>query len=82
MGNISPTTALCDNGVAFAEIMAFIFSDLVVLPVLRIQARYYGWPVALYVLVVFLVILVASALSCTRPSLSSIYCPWKPPGRG
>jgi len=33
-----------------------------VLPVLRIQARYYGWKMALYILVVFLIILVATAL--------------------
>ena len=30
--------------------MAFIFSDLVVLPVLRINAGYYGWRMALYIL--------------------------------
>ena len=62
MGNIPLAAVLFDNGVAFAGIMAFIFSDLVVLPVLRIQAQYYGWKMALYILVIFLVILVASAL--------------------
>lgn len=62
MGNIPLAAVLFDNGVAFAGIMAFIFSDLVVLPVLRIQAQYYGWKMALYILVVFLCILVASAL--------------------
>jgi uncharacterized membrane protein YraQ (UPF0718 family) len=62
MGNIPLAAVLFDNGVAFAGIMAFIFSDLVVLPVLRIQARYYGWPMALYILGVFLMILVATAL--------------------
>lgn len=62
MGNIPLAAVLFDNGVSFAGIMAFIFSDLVVLPVLRIQARYYGWPTALYILGVFLLILVATAL--------------------
>ena len=62
MGNIPLAAVLFDNGVAFAGIMAFIFSDLVVLPVLRIQARYYGWKMALYILAVFLCILVVSAL--------------------
>ena len=62
MGNIPLAAVLYDNGVSFAGIMAFIFSDLVVLPVLRIQARYYGWPMALYILGVFLLILVATAL--------------------
>ena len=62
MGNIPLAAVLFGNGVAFAGIMAFIFSDLVVFPVLRIQAKYYGWKMALYILGVFLAVLVASAL--------------------
>ncbi|MEQ8558828.1 MAG: permease [Henriciella sp.] len=62
MGNIPLAAVLYSNGVAFAGIMAFIFSDLVVLPVLRIQAKYYGWPMALYILGVFLIALVGAAL--------------------
>ena len=62
MGNIPLAAVLFGNGVAFAGIMAFIFSDLVVFPVLRIQAKYYGWKMALYILGVFLTILVATSL--------------------
>jgi uncharacterized membrane protein YraQ (UPF0718 family) len=62
MGNIPLAAVLFSNGVAFAGIMAFIFSDLVVFPVLRIQAKYYGWKMALYILGVFLTVLVAAAL--------------------
>src|SRR5690606_29655252 len=36
MGNIPLATVLYTNGVSFAGIMAFMFSDLVVFPVLRI----------------------------------------------
>lgn len=62
MGNIPLAAVLYENGVSFAGIMAFIFSDLVVLPVLRIQAQYYGWKMALYILGVFFLILVTTAL--------------------
>jgi uncharacterized membrane protein YraQ (UPF0718 family) len=62
MGNIPLAAVLYGNGVSFAGIMAFIFSDLVVFPVLRIQASYYGWKMAIYILGVFLVVLVATAL--------------------
>lgn len=62
MGNIPLAAVLFGNGVAFAGIMAFIFSDLVVLPVLRIQAQYYGWKMALYILAVFLLILIVASL--------------------
>ena len=63
MGNIPLAAVLYSNGVSFAGIMAFIFSDLVVLPVLRLQAKYYGWRMALYILGVFLVVLVTSAIA-------------------
>lgn len=62
MGNIPMAAVLYNNGVSFAGVMAFIFSDLVVLPVLRIQARYYGWKMSLYILAVFLAALVTTAL--------------------
>lgn len=62
MGNIPLAAVLHSNGVSFAGVMAFIFSDLVVLPVIRIQAQYYGWKMALYIVGVFLVVLVTTAL--------------------
>ena len=62
MGNIPLAAVLFSNGVSFAGIMAFIFSDLVVFPVLRIQAQYYGWKMALYILGVFLTVLIGSAI--------------------
>lgn len=62
MGNIPLAAVLHGNGVSFAGIMAFIFSDLVVFPVLRIQAAYYGWRMAAYILGVFLLVLVAAAI--------------------
>lgn len=62
MGNIPLAAVLFGNGVSFAGIMAFIFSDLVVFPVLRIQAKYYGWKMALYILAVFLTVLIVAAL--------------------
>jgi len=62
MGNIPLAAVLHSNGVSFAGVMAFIFSDLVVLPVVRIQAQYYGWKMAFYIVGIFLVVLVAAAV--------------------
>ena len=62
MGNIPLAAVLFSQGVTFAGVMAFIFSDLVVLPVLRINAAYYGWKMALYILALMLVGIVASSL--------------------
>ncbi|MEQ9441415.1 MAG: permease [Cyclobacteriaceae bacterium] len=62
MGNIPLASLLYQNGVSFAGIMAFIFSDLVVFPVLRINAKYYGWKMSLYIALTLLIALVASSL--------------------
>ncbi len=62
MGNIPLAALLFDRGVSFAGVMAFIFSDLVVLPVLRINAKYYGWKMAFYILGLLLAALVATSL--------------------
>jgi uncharacterized protein len=62
MGNIPLAAVLFGQGVCFAGVIAFIFSDLVVLPVLRIHARYYGWKMALYLLALMLVAIVVAAL--------------------
>jgi len=62
MGNIPLAALLYDHGVSFAGVMAFIFSDLVVFPVLRINASYYGWKMALYILILLLSGLVAVSL--------------------
>jgi uncharacterized membrane protein YraQ (UPF0718 family) len=62
MGNIPLAAVLYGNGVSFAGVMAFIFSDLVVFPVLRIHAAYYGWKMAFYIMAMLLVSLVAASL--------------------
>lgn len=54
MGNIPLAALLFGHGVSFAGVMAFIFSDLAVFPVLRINATYYGWKMALYILIMLL----------------------------
>lgn len=62
MGNIPLASILYTNGVSFAGVMAFIFSDLVVFPVIRINAKYYGWKLASYIIAVFLAALVGTSL--------------------
>ncbi len=63
MGNIPLAGLLYANGVSVAGIMAFIFSDLIVVPVLRVNAQFYGWRMALYIAGVFLAALIVTALA-------------------
>jgi uncharacterized membrane protein YraQ (UPF0718 family) len=62
MGNIPLATVLNANGVLFAGIMGFIYSDLMVPPLVAINAKYYGWRVALYIAGIMYVSIVATAL--------------------
>ena len=63
MGNIPLATVLNGNGVLFAGIMGFIYSDLMVPPLVMINARYYGWRVALYIAAIMFASIVFTALA-------------------
>jgi len=62
MGNIPLATVLNANGVLFAGIMGFIYSDLMVPPLVIINAKYYGWRLALYIAGIMYVAIVVTAL--------------------
>ena len=53
VGNVPLAAVLWRGGISFGGVVAFIFADLIVLPVLDIYRRYYGGRVALYVLATF-----------------------------
>ncbi len=63
MGNIPLAALVFGKGVSFAGVMAFIFSDIVVFPVLRINARYYCWKMSLFILFLLFTALIATALT-------------------
>ncbi len=62
MGNIPLATVLNSSGVLFAGIMGFIYSDLMVPPLVKVNAKYYGWRVALYIAGIMYVSIVCTAL--------------------
>jgi uncharacterized protein len=47
VGNVPLAAVLWSGGISFAGVMAFIFADLIVLPILVIYRKYYGWAFAL-----------------------------------
>ncbi len=44
VGNIPLAAVLWSGGISFAGVMAFIFADLIVLPIVLAYRKYYGWP--------------------------------------
>ena len=61
MGNVPLATILASSGVLFAGIMGFIYSDLTVPPLIKVNARYYGWRVAVYIAGIMYVSIVVTA---------------------
>ena len=62
MGNIPLATILASSGVLFAGIMGFIYSDLMVPPLVKVNAKYYGWRVALYIAAIMYASIVCTAI--------------------
>ncbi|WP_069806244.1 permease [Thermogemmatispora onikobensis] len=55
VGNVPLAAVLWRGGISFGGLVSFIFADLIVLPILDIYRKYYGWKVAGYLLLTFYV---------------------------
>src|SRR5207248_1835759 len=52
VGNVPLAAVLWNGGISFGGVIAFIFADLIILPIVDIYRKYYGRRMALYLLVV------------------------------
>ncbi len=50
IGNVPLAAVLWNGGISFGGVIAFIFADLIILPILDIYRKYYGTRVSLYLL--------------------------------
>jgi uncharacterized protein len=62
VGNIPLAAVLWNGGISFGGVIAFIFADLIVLPVLNIYRKYYGMKMAGFLFVTFYVAMAGAAL--------------------
>jgi uncharacterized membrane protein YraQ (UPF0718 family) len=62
VGNIPLAAVLWNGGISFGGVIAFIFADLIVLPVLNIYRKYYGLKMAAFLLVTFYASMAGAAL--------------------
>jgi hypothetical protein len=62
IGNVPLAAVLWNGGISFGGVLAFIFADLIVLPILDIYRKYYGWRVAGFLLITFYATMAASGL--------------------
>jgi uncharacterized protein len=85
IGNAPLAAVLWSGGISFAGVIAFIFADLIVLPIVAAYIKYYGRAYALRITALMFVTIVISALVVdgvfslaglipdTRPSRSDIF---------
>jgi uncharacterized membrane protein YraQ (UPF0718 family)/YHS domain-containing protein len=62
IGNIPLAAVLWSGGISFAGVLAFIFADLIVLPIIVAYRKYYGTAFALRITALMFVVMVISAL--------------------
>ena len=62
VGNVPLAAVLWSGGISFAGVIAFLFADLIVLPILAIYRKYYGSAFALRISGLMFVTMVAAAL--------------------
>ena len=62
VGNVPLAAVLWSGGISFAGVLAFLFADLVVLPIVAIYRKYYGTRFALRIVALMFVTMVLAAL--------------------
>src|SRR5438067_4435846 len=63
IGNVPLAAVLWNGGISFGGVLAFIFADLIILPILDIYRRYYGKRMALFLLGSFYATMVLAGLT-------------------
>jgi uncharacterized membrane protein YraQ (UPF0718 family) len=62
VGNVPLAAVLWNGGISFGGVLTFVFADLIILPILDIYRRYYGWRMAGFLLVTFYLAMAAAGL--------------------
>ena len=85
IGNVPLAAVLWNGGISFGGVLAFIFADLIVLPIIAAYIKYYGRAYALGITALMFVVIVLAALIVdglfslaglipnTRPSRADIF---------
>ncbi len=63
VGNVPLAAVLWNGGISFGGVLAFIFGDLIVLPILNIYRKYYGWRMTGFLFACFYATMVAAGLA-------------------
>ena len=60
VGNVPLAAVLWRGGISFGGVVSFIFADLIILPILDIYRKYYGWKMMGFILLTFYITMAAA----------------------
>ena len=63
VGNVPLAAVLWNGGISFGGVIAFIFADLITLPILDIYRKYHGWKMMWFILATFYTAMFGGALA-------------------
>lgn len=63
VGNVPLAAVLCNGGSSFGGVLAFIYADLIVLPILNIYRKYYGLRISAFLFATMYASMAAAALA-------------------
>ncbi len=63
IGNIPLAAVLWSGGISFGGVLAFIFADLIIIPIISAYRKYYGWPFAIRITALMYATMAAAALA-------------------
>jgi hypothetical protein len=69
VGNDPAAAVLWAGGISFAGVIAFIYADLIIIPLVLVYGRYYGWRVAAVIVSLMFGAMVVAALA-----IDGIFC--------
>jgi uncharacterized protein len=62
IGNVPLAAVLFSGGITFGGAIAFLYADLIVLPILDIYRKYYGWRLAAYITAILFATMVITGI--------------------
>lgn len=79
IGNVPLAAVLWAGGASFGGVLAFLYADLIVLPLLDVYRRYFGWRMAAYIGGVFYVTMVIASMVMDLASTALGFVPTPDP---
>jgi uncharacterized protein len=67
IGNLPLAAIFWSQGMGFSGVLSFLYADLIVIPLLDVYRKYYGWKLMWYIFIVFFITMVFAGLIMSLP---------------